>query len=1110
MSINSPENLDSGWLRYYNQNGLTLAVSQESWNAAAGGGGQAVLVTSNTIWTAESGAAWLSAAPAGGTRDGDFTITAEANTATTERVGTITVRAGELTRTITVTQPGAIPPVDKTALAAAIAVFSTHVEANYTPTSWAAALAAYNAAVIVNANAAATQTEVDAATLALTNAITALVFSGPSYLQAFPDLNFRQVTLGLLNSVDGGNRTAESIVTEADQARMADMTYWNLNNRSIADLTGIAYFTGLRTLHCSFNQLETLDITQNLALQYLGCYDNRLSALDVTKNTALIQLYCLNNELTTLDVTQNPVLQYLDCGSNKLTTLDVKKNPALEHLLCFNNQLTTLDVTQNPALTELSCGNNDLITFDITQNPALRDLSCDNSKLTTLDVTKNPALNSLYCHNNELTTLDVSQNPALRYLYCYNNKLTTLDVTQNPALFYFYCNNNQLTALDVTQNPTLNILFCFNNYIPTLDHVTGWRTLGLTINTPENPDIGAFRFYNQYALTLAVSPESWRPAAGGGTQAVQVTSNTVWTAESGAAWLSLAPSGGIRDGEFTITAEANTATTERVGTIVVRAGEATRTITVTQPGATPTVDKTALATAITVFNTLAEANYTPTSWAAALAAYNAAVIVNANDAATQTEVDSATLALTNAITALVLRDANYAAVDAAIAAANALDRNLYVSFTAVDAAIAAVVRGLDITQQATVDGFAAAINAAITALVFSGSSYAQAFPDLNFRQAVLALLNTDGGNRTASSIVTEADKAIMAARTSLDVSNRSIEDLTGIAYFTGLVTLHCESNRLTSLDLRQNPELQTLYCQNNELASLNVTQNPELRNLYCENNQMASLDLSKNTRLLWLNCGNNKLTGLDLSDNAALEGLYCYSNLLVELDLSGNAGLLTLNCSDNLLTKLNLTNNAKLSWLNCNINKLSGLDLSKNAALEGLHCVNNLLVELNLSDNAKLDTLSCSDNRLTKLDVTGLPLQYINCSYNNMKDPSDVIGFTGIWDNVNFIFFPQNNMPQQNISLDSRLIITPSESILPHSPEFFLRAESAISGYLYVAAYNARGLMVEILTKSFALEAGESIIIGASVTYSEDLTYKFFIWDDDFMPLCAITSVDTL
>ena len=88
------------------------------------------------------------------------------------------------------------------------------------------------------------------------------------------------------------------------------------------------------------------------------------------------------------------------------------------------------------------------------------------------------------------------------------------------------------------------------------------------------------------------------------------------------------------------------------------------------------------------------------------------------DITAQATVDGYADAINAAVAALVYKDADYTAVEAAIAAAEALNSDLYVDFTGVDAAIAAVVAGLKITEQATVDGFVAAINAAVAALEY--------------------------------------------------------------------------------------------------------------------------------------------------------------------------------------------------------------------------------------------------------------------------------------------------------------------------------------------------------------------------------------------------------
>ena len=62
------------------------------------------------------------------------------------------------------------------------------------------------------------------------------------------------------------------------------------------------------------------------------------------------------------------------------------------------------------------------------------------------------------------------------------------------------------------------------------------------------------------------------------------------------------------------------------------------------------------------------------------------------------------------------KDADYSRVDAAIAKADALNRDDYVDFSAVEQAVRAVVRGKNALQQQEVDAMAAAIEAAISAL----------------------------------------------------------------------------------------------------------------------------------------------------------------------------------------------------------------------------------------------------------------------------------------------------------------------------------------------------------------------------------------------------------
>lgn len=91
-------------------------------------------------------------------------------------------------------------------------------------------------------------------------------------------------------------------------------------------------------------------------------------------------------------------------------------------------------------------------------------------------------------------------------------------------------------------------------------------------------------------------------------------------------------------------------------------------------------------------------------------------VVRGKNITEQAEVDAMVKAIEDAIAALEYKDADYSKVDAAIAKAKALNKNEYKDFTKVEEAVNAVVRGKNITEQTEVDAMAKAIEDAIAAL----------------------------------------------------------------------------------------------------------------------------------------------------------------------------------------------------------------------------------------------------------------------------------------------------------------------------------------------------------------------------------------------------------
>lgn len=101
----------------------------------------------------------------------------------------------------------------------------------------------------------------------------------------------------------------------------------------------------LFVLYCSFNQLETLDISACPNLETLECSDNLLRELTITGTP--------------------DYLSRIFCDGNKLKTISCKNLPALEILICKENQLNKLYISNCRNLWRLDCRKNPISTDQI-------------------------------------------------------------------------------------------------------------------------------------------------------------------------------------------------------------------------------------------------------------------------------------------------------------------------------------------------------------------------------------------------------------------------------------------------------------------------------------------------------------------------------------------------------------------------------------------------------------------------------------------------------------------------------------------------------------------------------------------------------------------------
>jgi Leucine-rich repeat (LRR) protein len=433
------------------------------------------------------------------------------------------------------------------------------------------------------------------------------------------------------------NLDKKSLTGALDVAGLTGLTELRCSENQLTKLN-VAGLTGLTELYCYTNQLTELDVAGLTGLTSLDCTYNQLTELDISRLTGLTMLGCGSNQLTELDVSRLTGLTMLGCGYNPLTELNVSRLTSLTLLSCSSNQLTELDVSRLTNLTELACGDNPLTELDVSRLTNLTELYCNVTQLTKLDVSRLTGLTKLYCAVTQLTELDVAGLTNLTTLYCYSNQLTELDVSGLTNLTDLWCYNNQLTKLNISGLTRLTDLRCTTNPLTTLVAPNG-KTLtvsaspaeggravitGISGNNNSNscsihlevttnanstftgwtstPSVafGAtaahIAFFDMpdtdIAVTanfetgdfLSVFPASLSFAAKGEWKVFAITSNTSWTVESDAEWLTVSPASGQGNAPVDVIVGTNKTGIDRTATITVRGTNVdAKTINVTHP-----------------------------------------------------------------------------------------------------------------------------------------------------------------------------------------------------------------------------------------------------------------------------------------------------------------------------------------------------------------------------------------------------------------------------------------------------------------------------------------------------------------------------------------------
>lgn len=231
----------------------------------------------------------------------------------------------------------------------------------------------------------------------------------------------------------------------------------------LTSLEGVRNLTNLQTLHCSYNAIETLDVSGMTSLTELLCDHNLVTDLNVSGCSSLSSIECNSNAIGELNLADcRSTLTTITCNENKLARLDLTNFDKLFHLNCDDNQLTELLVDGCTALTSVDCASNQLTTLDFRQTPLIGEVYCSNNQLTSVLFPENSMMGTFECGGNQLTTIDLRNCLHLASLTLAMNKLTSLSVNYLKDLTFIDCTYNSLRSLDLTNLPNMNFVHCDN------------------------------------------------------------------------------------------------------------------------------------------------------------------------------------------------------------------------------------------------------------------------------------------------------------------------------------------------------------------------------------------------------------------------------------------------------------------------------------------------------------------------------------------------------------------------------------------------------------------------------------------------------------------------
>ncbi len=518
---------------------ITLTVQPPNRMVEDAAGSTTFNVTSNVTWMVSDDAEWLTVTTEFGINNMTLTATYDENTTTSQRVGTITVTGGGITRTVTVTQ-AAVP-------------FTLTV----TPSNRDVPHTAGNTTFTVTSNTSWTVND-DATWLTVSPT------SGnnnQTLTATFTENTTTSQRIGTI-TVTGGGITRTVTVTQSATAFTLTVTP---QNQSVTNAPGSTAFSVESNTNWTVSENEEwLTVspdngTGNGAI--IASYDENLSTsqrvgtITVT-GSGITRTVTVTQSATAFTLTVTPQNQSVTNASG-----------STEFSVQSNTNWTVSDDANWLTVNPTSGNNNQTLTATYSENTTTSQrvgtITITGGGITrTVTVTQSATAYTLTVtpQNQSVTNAPGSTEFSVQS----NTSWTVSDDANWLTVSPTSGNNNQTLTATYSENTTTT------QRIGTLTVTGGGITRTVTVTQSAT------------VFILTVTPQNQSVTNASGSTEFSVQSNTNWTVSDDAEWLTVNPTSGNNNQTFTATFTENTTSAQRIGTLTVKGGGITRTVTVTQ------------------------------------------------------------------------------------------------------------------------------------------------------------------------------------------------------------------------------------------------------------------------------------------------------------------------------------------------------------------------------------------------------------------------------------------------------------------------------------------------------------------------------------------------